>query len=383
MIYAETAKEVQARRRAFLRKWRLRCPAVATSLEEAGDGCSPSCACPKPVEVGADHQRDRAPARGVQAPDQDPDRAAVGRDSGDAVLGVARLRPDHDAQGRRLADARRAARTLHTAIMSQRVNWVLDADIRSFFDLVDHEWLLRILAHRIAEPRVLRLVRMWLEAGILESDEWHKTDRRVDRGRQVHREAQDTEQAHDAQAEAAAPGGVAAHTRAAGRAASLIFQWTGRSLRLLRCLPQLPGAVRTPPGGSPHMAAVPPAPKPEGQAPEPVSLLLGVRTLPCARSEDYSPLDDERGMTRVSLGKSRVRESCMPGSVRAKPNGRATRPAPGMFMLPCTACGFWDTGLNPTRPYAQNRRATSRPPGGQAGGRSGGHHRHRRLDLHP
>jgi len=37
MIYAETAKEVQARRRAFLRKWRLRCPAVATSLEEAGD----------------------------------------------------------------------------------------------------------------------------------------------------------------------------------------------------------------------------------------------------------------------------------------------------------------------------------------------------------
>jgi len=37
MIYAETAKEAQARRRAFLRKWRLRCPAVATSLEEAGD----------------------------------------------------------------------------------------------------------------------------------------------------------------------------------------------------------------------------------------------------------------------------------------------------------------------------------------------------------
>ena len=37
MIYAKTAKEVQARRKAFLRKWRLRCPAVATSLEEAGD----------------------------------------------------------------------------------------------------------------------------------------------------------------------------------------------------------------------------------------------------------------------------------------------------------------------------------------------------------
>jgi len=58
-----------------------------------------------------------------------------------------------------------ALSSLHTAIMSQRVNWVLDADIRSFFDSVDHEWLLRMLAHRIADPRVLRLVRMWLEAG--------------------------------------------------------------------------------------------------------------------------------------------------------------------------------------------------------------------------
>lgn len=47
---------------------------------------------------------------------------------------------------------------LHTAIMSQHVNWVLDADIRSFFDSVDHEWLLRMLAHRIADPRILRLI---------------------------------------------------------------------------------------------------------------------------------------------------------------------------------------------------------------------------------
>src|SRR3546814_417288 len=66
--------------------------------------------------------------------------------------------------------------------MSQRVTWVLDADIRSFFDSVDHEWLLRMLAHRIADPRVLRLVRMWLEAGILESDEWHETDRGTPQG---------------------------------------------------------------------------------------------------------------------------------------------------------------------------------------------------------
>jgi RNA-directed DNA polymerase len=75
-----------------------------------------------------------------------------------------------------------ALSALHTAIMSQRVNWVLDADIRSFFDSVDHEWLLRMLAHRIADPRILRLIRQWLEAGILESDEWHETDRGTPQG---------------------------------------------------------------------------------------------------------------------------------------------------------------------------------------------------------
>ncbi len=75
-----------------------------------------------------------------------------------------------------------ALSALHTAIMSQRVNWVLDADIRSFFDSVDHEWLLQMLAHRIADPRILRLIRQWLEAGILESDEWHETDRGTPQG---------------------------------------------------------------------------------------------------------------------------------------------------------------------------------------------------------
>lgn len=58
---------------------------------------------------------------------------------------------------------------LHTAIMRQRVNRVLDANIRSFFDSVDHEWLLRIVAHRIADPRILRLIGLWLRAGVLES----------------------------------------------------------------------------------------------------------------------------------------------------------------------------------------------------------------------
>jgi group II intron reverse transcriptase/maturase len=75
-----------------------------------------------------------------------------------------------------------ALSSLHTAIMSQRVNWVLDADIRSFFDSVDHEWLLRMLAHRIADPRILRLVRMGLEAGVLESGEKYETTKGAPQG---------------------------------------------------------------------------------------------------------------------------------------------------------------------------------------------------------
>ena len=75
-----------------------------------------------------------------------------------------------------------ALSSLHTAIMSRRVDWVLDVDIRSFFDSVDHEWLLRMLAQRIADPRVLRLIRMWLEAGILESNELYETTRGTPQG---------------------------------------------------------------------------------------------------------------------------------------------------------------------------------------------------------
>jgi group II intron reverse transcriptase/maturase len=62
-----------------------------------------------------------------------------------------------------------ALTSLQKAVMTQRVTIVLDADIRRFFDSVDHQWLMRILAHRIADLRVLRLIRSWLEAGVLES----------------------------------------------------------------------------------------------------------------------------------------------------------------------------------------------------------------------
>src|ERR1700680_1850510 len=75
-----------------------------------------------------------------------------------------------------------ALSAVHTAIISQRVKLGLDADIRSFFDSVDHEWLLRMLAHRIADPRILRLIRQWLGAGLLESEGGPETDRETPQG---------------------------------------------------------------------------------------------------------------------------------------------------------------------------------------------------------
>ena len=49
-----------------------------------------------------------------------------------------------------------------------KVNWVVDADIERFFDTVDHDWLLRFVAHRIGDPRVMKLIRQWLRAGAME-----------------------------------------------------------------------------------------------------------------------------------------------------------------------------------------------------------------------
>ena len=61
---------------------------------------------------------------------------------------------------------------LSVAISETTVNWILDADIRSFFDGLSQEWLVRFLEHRIGDERVIRLVRKWLEAGVLDDGEW-------------------------------------------------------------------------------------------------------------------------------------------------------------------------------------------------------------------
>jgi group II intron reverse transcriptase/maturase len=61
---------------------------------------------------------------------------------------------------------------LSEAICETRVNWILDADIRGFFDSVGQEWLVRFLEHRVGDERIIRLVRKWLKAGVLEDGNW-------------------------------------------------------------------------------------------------------------------------------------------------------------------------------------------------------------------
>ena len=231
--------------------------------------------------------------------------------------------------------------------MSQRVNWVLDADIRSFFDSVDHEWLLRMLAHRIADPRVLRLVRMWLEAGILESDEWHETDRgtpqgagispllaniflhyvldlwvhqwrrRHARGRvSIVRYADDFVMGFESAADARR---MLADLKE--RLAKFGLSLHEDKTRLIE-FGRLPAMARQ---HAAHLVHLPSTAKPEDPA-HGLGLVRGCdRALPLAQPRITHPWAP-RGMTRVTSGKSRVRESRMPGSVRAKPNGRATRP---------------------------------------------------------
>jgi len=71
---------------------------------------------------------------------------------------------------------------LVVGITSRKVNWILDVDIRSFFDTVSQEWLIRFVEHRIGDPRIIRLIRKWLKAGVLEDGIVSVSDRGTGQG---------------------------------------------------------------------------------------------------------------------------------------------------------------------------------------------------------
>jgi RNA-directed DNA polymerase len=76
---------------------------------------------------------------------------------------------------------------LWEGIMRKEVNWVLDADIRDCFGSFSHEWMVQFLQHRIGDRRVLRLIKKWLRAGVLEEEKWLEMDKGTPQGSVISR----------------------------------------------------------------------------------------------------------------------------------------------------------------------------------------------------
>ena len=78
--------------------------------------------------------------------------------------------------------AHNALDALAVGITRRKVNWVVDCDIRAFFDTVSRDWLVRFLEHRIGDKRVIRLIIKWLNAGVMEAGEWQDNLRGTPQG---------------------------------------------------------------------------------------------------------------------------------------------------------------------------------------------------------
>jgi group II intron reverse transcriptase/maturase len=77
--------------------------------------------------------------------------------------------------GRPGRGAHDALDALCVGVTRKKVNWILDADVKGFFDNVDHTWLMKFIEHRISDKRILRLIGKWLRAGVNEDGQWSKT----------------------------------------------------------------------------------------------------------------------------------------------------------------------------------------------------------------
>ena len=78
--------------------------------------------------------------------------------------------------------AHNALDALTVGIEQRKISWILDADVRAFFDNLDRDWLVRFLEHRIGDTRLIRLITKWLNAGVMEGTDWTDTGRGVPQG---------------------------------------------------------------------------------------------------------------------------------------------------------------------------------------------------------
>ncbi len=71
---------------------------------------------------------------------------------------------------------------LYVGITRKNVNWVLDLDIRAFFDRIEHAWMIQFVEHRIGDRRIVRLIQKWLKAGVMEQGRWTETEEGTPQG---------------------------------------------------------------------------------------------------------------------------------------------------------------------------------------------------------
>ena len=72
--------------------------------------------------------------------------------------------------------AHEALDALTVGIERKGVRWILDADIKGFYDAISHEWMVKFLEHRIGDRRIIRLIKKWMKAGIMEEGEWRQSE---------------------------------------------------------------------------------------------------------------------------------------------------------------------------------------------------------------
>src|SRR5215470_1044503 len=84
--------------------------------------------------------------------------------------------------GRPGRGAHQALATLHEVISGGKVEWVLEADLKNFFGSLSHTWMLRLVEHRVGDPRLISLIRRWLKANILEEEELHPNEEGTPQG---------------------------------------------------------------------------------------------------------------------------------------------------------------------------------------------------------
>ena len=84
--------------------------------------------------------------------------------------------------GRPKLSAHHALATLNEVIAGGKIGWVLEADLKNFFGSLNHDWVLRFVAHRVGDPRLISLIRRWLKAGVLEDGKVYPSEEGTPQG---------------------------------------------------------------------------------------------------------------------------------------------------------------------------------------------------------